>query len=86
MSLTRQGENKILNFLNESLIERNRLIEQNHDTVDDTPFPTIIEVLDDLKRFYDAETETYYAKWCLTDTHDTKPLILKRGEDFDFVQ
>ena len=84
--LTQQGENKILNFLNKSLLERNRFIERYNDSVDDTPFPTIIEILDDIKRFYDKETETYYAKWGLTDTHDSEPLILKRGDDFDFIQ
>jgi hypothetical protein len=81
--LTKNGENKIEQFIAECIAKRKEILDAKLDTADNTDIPTKEDIINDLEIIGIDSDGEYYNSWGVTDNYNSDlPLSLILGVDF----
>lgn len=82
IKLTELGFKKVEFFISECKAKRKEVLDAKLDSANETVFPTIEDIVSDIKYFIDEDGE-YCNFWGVTDNYNSdNPLCLVLGEDF----
>ena len=77
--LTKIGERKVKEYIEELKAKRKEILDARLDTANETELPTIEDILSDIYNF--KKDNEYYNNWGVTDNYDGDlPIYLKRGK------
>lgn len=82
--LTKIGERKVKEYIEELKAKRKEILDARLDTANETELPTIEDILSDIYNF--EKDNEYYNNWGVTDNYDGDlPIWLEENIDYNFV-
>ena len=82
--LTKIGERKVKEYLEELKAKRKEILDARLDTAEYITIPTVEDIKSDI--YYSDDSNQYIESWAVTDNYDADlPIWLEENIDYNFV-